>query len=81
VAVLCRELIAHGMVETMPAALVQQGTTPQQQVHIGTLATLPDIVEKAGVRAPTLIIVGEVVKLHEKLAWFEPSNQTPGGSE
>jgi uroporphyrin-III C-methyltransferase/precorrin-2 dehydrogenase/sirohydrochlorin ferrochelatase len=39
-------------------------------VLAGTLSTLPGLVAKAGVKAPTLAIVGEVVRLHEKLAWF-----------
>jgi uroporphyrin-III C-methyltransferase/precorrin-2 dehydrogenase/sirohydrochlorin ferrochelatase len=56
----------------MPAALVEQGTTPSQRVFIGSLATLPDIVRPAGVKSPSLVIVGEVVPLHDKLAWFEP---------
>ncbi|RMD67684.1 MAG: uroporphyrinogen-III C-methyltransferase, partial [Gammaproteobacteria bacterium] len=58
--VICRELIAHGMPKDMPAALVEQGTTAQQRVHIGTLETLPGIAEKARPHAPTLLIVGEV---------------------
>lgn len=70
--VLCRELVAHGMAAVMPAALVQHGTTQRQRVLIGTLETLPGIVKEAGAKAPTLIIIGEVVKLHDKLNWFEP---------
>ncbi len=77
VEILCRELIAHGVSATMPAALVEQGTTPQQRVHVGNLTTLPELVQQANVRAPTLIIVGEVVSLHEKLDWFTPGEQTP----
>jgi uroporphyrin-III C-methyltransferase / precorrin-2 dehydrogenase / sirohydrochlorin ferrochelatase len=75
VEILCRELIAHGVSPTMPAALVEQGTTPQQRVHIGNLTTLPDLVHQAKVHAPTLIIVGEVVSLHEKLEWFKPGER------
>ena len=71
--ILCRELIAHGLPATMPAALVQQGTTPQQRVLTGNLATLPQIVHQSKVKAPTLIIVGEVVQLRDQLNWFEPS--------
>jgi uroporphyrin-III C-methyltransferase/precorrin-2 dehydrogenase/sirohydrochlorin ferrochelatase len=70
---ICRELIAHGMPATTPAALVQQGTTRHQRVHTGTLATLPEIVERSQVKAPTLIIVGDVVRLRDKLKWFEPA--------
>ncbi|MFP5505641.1 MAG: siroheme synthase CysG [Gammaproteobacteria bacterium] len=70
--VICEQLIAHGMSPEMPAALVEQGTTRNQRVHIGTVATLPDLVAEADVRAPTLTIIGEVVTLHDKLDWFRP---------
>lgn len=69
---LCKELIAHGLSSATPAALVEKGTTQEQKVHIGDLTTLHDIVQKNNVKAPTLIIVGEVVKLHDKLNWFVP---------
>jgi len=68
--IICEQLICHGMSPDMPAALVQQGTTAQQQVVIGTIASLPDEVKRHQVKAPTLVIVGEVVNLHESLAWF-----------
>ena len=71
--VLCRELAAHGLPASTPAALVQQGTTPQQRVLVGTLETLPAIVHEGQVKAPTLIIIGEVVRLREQLKWFEPA--------
>ena len=71
--VLCRELVAHGLPAATPAALIQQGTTPHQRVLAGTLDTLPDIVRQSDVKAPTLIIVGEVVRLRERLKWFEPA--------
>jgi uroporphyrin-III C-methyltransferase/precorrin-2 dehydrogenase/sirohydrochlorin ferrochelatase len=60
---LCSRLIAHGRDPATPAAIVQQGTTPSQRVLEGSLATLPGIVAAAGLHAPTLIIVGEVVAL------------------
>jgi uroporphyrin-III C-methyltransferase/precorrin-2 dehydrogenase/sirohydrochlorin ferrochelatase len=70
--VICQELIKRGLPENLPAALIEQGTTPHQRIYTGTLTTLPEIVESAEVRAPTLTIIGEVVKLHGKLEWFEP---------
>ncbi len=70
---ICRELVRHGLPATTPAALVQQGTTRYQRVLTGNLETLPGIVEKGKVKPPTLIIVGEVVKLREKLDWFRPA--------
>jgi uroporphyrin-III C-methyltransferase len=72
---LCEQLIAHGLPTDWPAAIVQQGTTPNQRTVTGTLTTLPAIAESAGLKAPTLIIVGEVVRLKDKLAWFE-TNRT-----
>lgn len=69
---LCGELIKHGLSSTTPAALVEKGTTQEQKVHIGDLTTLHEIVERNNVKAPTLIIVGEVVTLHDKLNWFVP---------
>lgn len=70
VEVICRELISHGMKSDMPVALVQQGTTPNQKVFTGTLKTMPALVKTTKIKPPTLIIIGEVVKLHEKLSWF-----------
>ncbi len=68
--VICRELLAHGVPPDMPAALVQQGTTPLQRVFTGTVSTLPAIAEKEQPKPPTLIIVGEVVRLRDKLNWY-----------
>jgi uroporphyrin-III C-methyltransferase / precorrin-2 dehydrogenase / sirohydrochlorin ferrochelatase len=73
---LCRELIAHGLAAETPAAIVQQGTTHEQRVIAATLADLPALAAEARLRPPTLIIVGEVVRLREKLAWFDPSAGT-----
>jgi uroporphyrin-III C-methyltransferase/precorrin-2 dehydrogenase/sirohydrochlorin ferrochelatase len=69
--IICAELIKHGRAADTPAALIQQGTTVNQRVFTGTLADLPRLVAEHEVHAPTLVIVGEVVKLREKLAWFE----------
>jgi uroporphyrin-III C-methyltransferase/precorrin-2 dehydrogenase/sirohydrochlorin ferrochelatase len=70
-AVLCRELIARGAPDTTPAAIVQHGTTPRQRTVVGTLATLPQLALAARLAPPTLIIIGEVVRLHAQLAWYE----------
>ena len=68
---ICEQLIAHGRSGATPAALVQQGTTQNQRVFTGTLETLPQLVAQHEVHAPTLVIVGEVVTLRDKLAWFD----------
>lgn len=70
---ICQQLIKHGRDKSTPIALIQQGTTPNQKVFTGTLETMPAIIEANDVKAPTLIIVGEVVSLHEKLAWKDES--------
>ncbi|MFA6014336.1 MAG: siroheme synthase CysG [Gallionellaceae bacterium] len=74
--ILCRKLVEHGMPDITPIAIVQQGTTPNQRVITGTLATLPGIAEREKPQAPTLIIVGGVVTLREKLAWFHPQQSS-----
>lgn len=75
--IIFRSLIEHGVSPDMPAALIQQGTTHQQKVITGTLSSLPEIVKEEQPKPPTLIIVGEVVELQEKLSWFK----SPGDSE
>jgi uroporphyrin-III C-methyltransferase/precorrin-2 dehydrogenase/sirohydrochlorin ferrochelatase len=68
---ICQQLIAHGCPADHPAALIEQGTTAQQRVIAGTLSSLPQQVAQAQVQAPTLAIIGEVVRLREKLDWFQ----------
>ncbi len=72
---ICDSLKAHGRDENTPAALIEKGTTSEQRVLIGDLNTLPDIVDQNEVRAPTLIIVGEVVELHHKLSWYKQGEE------
>jgi uroporphyrin-III C-methyltransferase / precorrin-2 dehydrogenase / sirohydrochlorin ferrochelatase len=71
--VICQQLQAHGRSKDTPVALVERATLKQQRVLVGTLETIAGIVEQEQPRAPTLIIVGNVVKLHQQLAWFENS--------
>jgi uroporphyrin-III C-methyltransferase/precorrin-2 dehydrogenase/sirohydrochlorin ferrochelatase len=77
--VICRELIDHGMAPDTPAALVEQGTTEKQRVFTATVATLAETVAQAEVRAPTLVIIGGVVTLREKLEWFETADESASG--
>jgi uroporphyrin-III C-methyltransferase/precorrin-2 dehydrogenase/sirohydrochlorin ferrochelatase len=67
---ICEKLIAHGVSASMPAAVVQQGTTQKQKVVAATLADLAEKVNAAEMKPPSLTIIGEVVKLREKLNWF-----------
>jgi uroporphyrin-III C-methyltransferase/precorrin-2 dehydrogenase/sirohydrochlorin ferrochelatase len=67
---IAKQLMAHGAPETRPVALVERGTTSQQRVVTGTLANIAATVKEQGVKSPALIIVGDVVELRERLAWF-----------
>ena len=79
---ICRQLIAHGAAPTQAIAVVQHGTIAQQKVVAGTLADLPGRVARQGLTSPCLIIVGDVVRLHESLAWFHPQpDDTPRQQE
>ena len=68
---ICKRLMDEGMKGDTPAAVICWGTTPRQQVVTGTLAAVPDRADEAGLEPPTLIIIGRVVALREKLMWFE----------
>lgn len=69
-----RQLIAHGLAADTPAAVVQNATTPQQRSITGTLTTLPQRVAASGIKAPALIVIGEVVRLQARLSWFAPAH-------
>ena len=69
---ICAGLVRHGLDAATPAALVEQGTTESQRVIEGRLGTLPGHAEGAAARAPALLIVGEVVRLRERLDWYRP---------
>ena len=73
---ICTQLIAHGLPRHTPAAVVQQGTTLDQQVVSATLADLVGRVADAGLQSPCLIIVGEVVRLRDELDWFDTLRAT-----
>ena len=67
---ICQQLMANGMREDMPVALIERGTTPEQKVYTTSLSKLPDLLNNKEIHAPTLMIVGEVVSLRKKLSWF-----------
>lgn len=71
---ICKQLIARGVPASMPAAVIQQGTTLRQRVVTATLADLADKVALAEMKPPCLTIIGEVVLLREKLNWFQPNH-------
>lgn len=68
---ICEKLIEYGKPAHTPAALIERGTLPEQVVHRSTVAELPQLVAKSEVHAPTLLIIGDVVSLHNKLGWYK----------
>lgn len=68
---ICRQLINHGAASDLPIAVVQDGSIVTQKTVTGTLANMAERVARAGLQSPCLIIIGEVVKLHDSLAWFQ----------
>ena len=68
---IARELIAAGRSPETPAIAVRWATRPDQQSIAGTLASLPQLIAGGGMKPPATIVVGEVVRLREKLNWFE----------
>lgn len=70
---ICSKLIAQGVSPEMPAAVIQQGTTQKQRVVESTLQHLAADVTAAGLKPPSLTIIGEVVKLRSRLNWFTPT--------
>ncbi|MCS6953710.1 MAG: uroporphyrinogen-III C-methyltransferase [Bryobacterales bacterium] len=65
------ELMARGRSPDTPAIAVRWATRRDQQTLVGTLATLPRLIQEHRMKPPATIIVGEVVRLREKLNWFE----------
>jgi uroporphyrin-III C-methyltransferase/precorrin-2 dehydrogenase/sirohydrochlorin ferrochelatase len=74
------KLLQHGAAAARPAAIITQGTTPNQRVVTATLATIRAAASDANLESPALLIVGDVVSLHSSLAWFD-TGAAPGLSE
>jgi len=70
--ILCHQLVVHGLAATTPAAVVAHATRASQRVVVGTLGDLPRRVFDARLEPPTLVVVGDVVRLQPALAWFDP---------
>jgi len=64
-------IMANGRSGNTPAIVVRWGTRPDQKTLTGSLATIADEIDKAHLKPPATVIIGEVVGLHEKLSWFE----------
>lgn len=66
---ICEQLLSHGAKADTPAALIENGTLPEQRIVRGTLRDLADRVDKEPIEGPTVTIIGDVVKLHDALKW------------
>ena len=66
-----RQLITSGMNVNTPAAVVRMATHPEQKTVIGTLETIAQVAQQAGIKAPAITIIGKVVSAREQLNWFE----------
>jgi len=73
--IICEKLIEHGVSPQMPIALIEQGTTNRQRVFTGNLDNMNKKIDGKDIHAPTLIIVGSVVSLHQDLAWYQTNLQ------
>jgi uroporphyrinogen III methyltransferase/synthase len=69
-------LIAQGLASTTPVAVIENGTLAAQRTIVGTLETIAENVRAQNVAGPSVVVVGEVVRLRERIAWFEPQTQT-----
>ena len=70
---ICSRLLAEGCSPDRPVAIVHRGTTDSQKTVTGTLATISNIAHKAQIKPPSLIIIGDVVRLHSSLDWYRPT--------
>lgn len=70
---ICDQLVAHGLPPATPAGVIERGTTDAQRVVAADLATLAARVAESGIRPPALTVVGGVVGLYPRLAWFSPA--------
>lgn len=71
-----QRLIIAGMDATLPAAVIQEGTMPQQRVITGTLGDIAQRAHDAKLTSPALTVIGKVVSIREALAWYEQNKQS-----
>lgn len=69
--VITMELIKNGMNPDTPAALIRWGTRADQTTHTGTLRTIPEVVKSNDIKPPAILVIGDVVRLRDKLSWYE----------
>ena len=70
-ATISKQLVQRGRPPNTPVAVIRWGTYPRQQTVVGTLATIARDAVRLDLKPPGLIVVGEVVALRDRLAWYE----------
>ncbi len=75
-AIICEQLVAHGLAADTPAALIEKASLPEQRCISGSLRTLPTLALVHAVTSPALIIIGAVVSLRAELSPARPCSQT-----
>ncbi|HEV7178338.1 MAG TPA: uroporphyrinogen-III C-methyltransferase [Candidatus Baltobacteraceae bacterium] len=73
-ATIAQRLIEEGLSAATPVAVIRDGTRPTQRTVTGTLATIGNDVSREGIEAPSIVVIGEVVRLRDEIRWFD---QTP----
>ena len=68
---ICQGLLEAGMEPSMPAAVVERGTLPDQRKVVSTLEKLPEKAQDAGIKSPAIIVVGKVCGLSDRFDWFD----------
>lgn len=71
-----RRLTAGGLSATTPAAVIQEGTTPQQRTVVGTLENIAERAANAGLTSPALTVIGSVVNVRSNLQWYEQTQRS-----
>ncbi|HZG72372.1 MAG TPA: hypothetical protein VEY51_12625, partial [Chondromyces sp.] len=65
------KLLSHGKPPQTPAALIHWGTTKHQRTVVGTLETIGEVAKRENITNPSMIIIGDVVNLREKIQWVK----------
>ncbi len=78
---LTQEFLRHGADPALPVAIVENGTRANQITVTGTIGDIARKAVEAGLRGPTIIIVGEVVTLRGKLNWYSPKTEAEHGDQ
>ncbi|HZF39379.1 MAG TPA: SAM-dependent methyltransferase, partial [Blastocatellia bacterium] len=73
---IAERLMAHGRSGETPVAVIRWGTYEHQECHVTALSELAHLIESRAIAAPAIIVIGEVVRLREKLNWFHPARES-----